>query len=780
MKRITVLWYLLLFAATVMKAQSPTQTIFGQVLDKETLEPLIGATVSVKDAMPAIGAVTDVEGKFSLKGVPVGRVQVQCSYVGYEPWLSDPVILNSARAAVMNIAVSEGAANTMKEVVVSARKRGNEPINELSLLSARSFSVDETQRYAASANDPSRMAMGFPGVQPSRDSRSDIVVRGNSGIGLLFRLEGIDIPNPNHFARRGSSGGGITIFSVSMLGNSDFSTGAFPAEYGNAYSGVFDIHFRKGNPEKRQYTFRAGMLGLDFSTEGPIKKGSGASYLLNYRYSTLGILNKMGLHLVGERIDNTFQDLSFNLYFPSKDKKRIFTIWGIGGLSQEAENAVKDTADWKSFGDYYTRDFDTNMGALGATYTVLLKGDAYVKTSVAAMTQDIYWRNDTLSREKRPFAVNLETYNETRYVFNGFLSKKFSRKLSMKTGLTLTQMPYNLKRETLQDSTSINAQGATQMVQPYANLRIRPSDKLTFNAGLHLLYFALNQSSSLEPRLSVRFQLTEKQSVSLAWGIHGRVLPLGNYFTRINAVEVNRDIDLIRAEHYVAAWDLLAGKSMRVHAELYLQKMKDVPVARDLSSSWSILNTVSGFTNRAMANLGAGQNIGLDLSVEKSFSKGAFFLLGGSVSRSRYEDAAGREHPTAFDSGISATFMGGKEWSFKNASVIQVGLKLLYNGGQRLTPLLPNQDISRFSQEPLLDEANAFQDRVAAYFRPDMRIAFRKNNPKSAWSLALDIQNIIGRKNIDPLSRDYDPDLNQWVYREQSGLTPVLSFQIDL
>ncbi len=426
MKRITVLWYLLLFAATVMKAQSPTQTIFGQVLDKETLEPLIGATVSVKDAMPAIGAVTDVEGKFSLKGVPVGRVQVQCSYVGYEPWLSDPVILNSARAAVMNIAVSEGAANTMKEVVVSARKRGNEPINELSLLSARSFSVDETQRYAASANDPSRMAMGFPGVQPSRDSRSDIVVRGNSGIGLLFRLEGIDIPNPNHFARRGSSGGGITIFSVSMLGNSDFSTGAFPAEYGNAYSGVFDIHFRKGNPEKRQYTFRAGMLGLDFSTEGPIKKGSGASYLLNYRYSTLGILNKMGLHLVGERIDNTFQDLSFNLYFPSKDKKRIFTIWGIGGLSQEAENAVKDTADWKSFGDYYTRDFDTNMGALGATYTVLLKGDAYVKTSVAAMTQDIYWRNDTLSREKRPFAVNLETYNETRYVFNGFLSKKFS------------------------------------------------------------------------------------------------------------------------------------------------------------------------------------------------------------------------------------------------------------------------------------------------------------------------------------------------------------------
>jgi TonB dependent receptor len=441
---------------------------------------------------------------------------------------------------------------------------------------------------------------------------------------------------------------------------------------------------------------------------------------------------------------------------------------------------VENPAEWKSFNDYYTRDFDTNMGALGATHTVLLNGDAYVKTSIALMGQDIYWRNDTLSPEKRAFAVNKEQYKENRVVLNSFLSKKFNRKLSLKTGITLTQMPYDLQRATLNDSTSISANGATQMMQSYVNLRIRPSEKLTFNVGLHALYFALNQTSGIEPRLGFKYQVTEKQSFSLAWGIHGRVLPLGNYFTRINGVEVNRDIDLIRAQHYVAGWDLLAGKSMRVHAEVYLQQMKDVPVAKDLASSWSILNTISGFTNRAMVNAGKGQNIGLDMSVEKSFEKGAFFLLSGSVSRSHYKDAASREHSTAFDSGISATFMGGKEWSFKNASVLQIGLKILYNGGQRITPLLPNQPVSRFSQEPLLDEANAFTEKVEAYFRPDLRIAFRKNNPKSAWSLALDIQNLMGRKNIDPLSREYNPDLNQWVFREQSGLTPVLSFQIDL
>ncbi|MBC7777840.1 MAG: TonB-dependent receptor [Phycisphaerae bacterium] len=781
MKRLfTLLVAIVITAAALLAQSSTTQTISGQVLDKDSQEPLIGASVRVENAEPAIGAVTDLEGKFSLKNVPLGRWQVQCSYVGYEPWLSDPLIINSARETFLNIVLSEGAANQMQEVVVTARKRGNEPINDLSMLSTRSFSVDETQRYAASANDPSRMAMGFPGVQPSRDSRSDIVVRGNSGIGLLWRLEGIDIPNPNHFARRGSSGGGITIFSVSMLANSDFSTGAFPAEYGNAYSGAFDVHFRKGNPDKREYTFRAGMLGLDFSTEGPFGKKSESSYLVNYRYSTLGILNKLGLHLVGERIDNTFQDLSFNLNFPSKNKKHVFTFWGIGGLSQETENAVENTSDWKSFTDYYTRDFDTNMGALGGTHTALLKGDAFIKTSVAAMGQTIDWRNDTLNMQRIPYNVNIEQYREGRYVVASLLNKKFNRRVSLKTGFFVNLMPYYFYRNTLGDSTGLEFEGITAQIQPYANLRFRPSEKWTFNAGLHFLYFDLNESTSIEPRLAAKYQISEKQSLSLAWGIHGRVLPLGNYFTRVNGRLVNHNVDLIRAQHTVLGWDFLAGKSMRLHAEVYFQKMKDVPVAKNPASSWSILNTISGFATQEMVNEGEGENLGLDLSVEKSFAGGTFFLLSGSVSQSRYTDVAGREHPTAFDSGLSGSLMAGKEWSFKNASVLQLGLKLLYNGGQRLTPLLPGQTVSRFSQEPLLDEANAFSEQVEAYFRPDMRIAFRKNNPKTAWTLALDIQNVLGQKNIDPLSREYDPDMNKWVYREQSGLTPVLSFQIDL
>ncbi len=758
---------------------SQTQTISGLVLDKDSRQPLVGATVQVLSTEPAIGAVTDADGKFSLKNVPVGRQQIQCTYFGYEPWLSDPLIVNSARETYLSILLTEAVLKT-QEVVVTAKRRGNEPINELAMLSTRSFSAEETQRYAASANDPGRMAQALPGVQPSRDSRSDIVVRGNSGIGLLWRLEGVDIPNPNHFARRGSSGGGITIFSVSMLANSDFSTGAFPAEYGNAYSGVFDIHFRKGNPDKREYTFRAGMLGLDFSTEGPFKKGSDATYLVNYRYSTLGILNKMGLHLVGERIDNTFQDLSFNLYLPTKNKKHLFTLWGIGGLSQETENAVENVADWDSYSDYYTRDFDTNTGAIGATHTALINDDAYLKSSIVATGQDINWRNDTLDSERRPFAVNSERYKEGRYVLSSFLSKKFSPRLSLKTGFFLNHIPYNFFRETLGDSTSINAKGSTQLIQPYANFRFRFGERWTLTTGLHAMFFTLNNDVSMEPRLALKYQIAENQSISLANGNHSRALPLGNYFTRINGREVNREAGFVKAEHLILGYDLLAGKSLRFHAEAYYQKFRDVPVAKNPASSWSILNTIDGFAKYELVNEGEGQNIGLDLSVEKSFAGGTFFIVSTSVSRSRYKDVNGREHPTAFDSGISATFTGGKEWAFQNASVLQLGLRVIYNGGQRLTPLLPSQPVNRYSPDPILDENRAFEERVEAYFRPDLRIAFRKNNPRAAWWVALDIQNIISRRNVDPINRSYDPDLNEWVYREQSGLTPVLSFQIDL
>jgi hypothetical protein len=758
--------------------QIPTQRIYGFVLDKDSRQPLIGAAVFIVGSEPEIGVVTDLDGYFELNDIQVGRIQLQCTYIGFESFVSEPFILNSARAHEINMEMIE-AVITTGEVVVSARKFGNEPLNELSILSSRSFSVEETQRYAASVNDPGRMVMGFPGVQPSRDSRSDVIIRGNSGIGMLWRLEGIDIPNPNHFARRGNSGGGITIFSVSMLANSDFSTSAFPAEYGNATSGVFDIKFRKGNSKERQHTFRAGLLGLDYSTEGPLNKNTGSSYLVNYRYSTLGILNKLGLHLVGPRVDNTFQDLSFNFNFPSKDKTKFFTIWGMGGQSRERENAVEGVENWKSFSDYYTRDFNSDMGALGMTYFAPAGKDAFLKTSLALMGQNILFQNDTLNNNLQEFLLNDEKYKENRLVMSSVWNKKMSSRLGFKTGIILTHIMYDLYRETLYENTPIDSDGNTQTGQAYVQFRYRPTEKLTFNAGGHFTYFALNEQTAIEPRLGLKYQLTERHSMMLAWGIHSKVLPIGNYFTRINGALPNIHANLLRASHAVAGYEVIAGDQWKIRVEGYYQRMFDVPVASTPGSSWSILNTIDGFARHELINTGTGENKGVDLILEKAFSQGTFVLLSGSIFDSEYTDASGRTFPTVFNSGFSATGMGGKEWSLKKGNQIILSGRGIYNGGQRLTPIKSDGLISRFSQEPELDESRAFSEQVAPYIRFDLRLSYRKNNPKSSWWIALDIQNLLNRRNIDALNRVYDPDLNSWVYREQSGLTPVLSFQID-
>lgn len=772
---------ILLFALPMflLAQSSATQVIRGQVTDKDTGQPLIGATISIADSDPLIGTVTDVDGNFRLAEVPVGRVRVLCSYVGYESFASDNIIVNSAKEVVIDMGLV-AAGITTEEVVVTAFQFANEPLNAASLVSTRSFSVDETQRYAASANDPGRMAQGFPGVQPTRDSRSDIIIRGNSGIGMLWRLEGIDIVNPHHFARRGSSGGGITVFSVSMLGNSDFSTGAFPAEYGNAFSGVFDVHLRRGNREQREYSFRAGILGLDLSTEGPIKKG-GASYLVNYRYSTLGLLNQMGIYLVNPRTDNIFQDLSFKLHFPSKNNKSSLSIWGIGGLSSEYEREADDLSAESTFGEKFTRDFDTDMGAVGATYNYLLDEKSYLRISAAAMGQRVTFSNDTVSLEGVHTTLNDEAFDDIRYVFTSFYNRKLNDRVTMKLGAFWNNLNYDLFHEDLITPTEsirwLEENGSTNLIQPYLQFRLRPAPRWTINAGLHAMFLTLNNTSSIEPRLGMQYQLSTRSNFSLAYGLHSRMVPIGTYFTVVNGLQPNLDLELIKSHHFVAAFDQMIGQGARLKFEAYYQRLFDVPVGAEAGSPYSILNEVDGYATQALVSEGEGRNVGLDLTFEKAFQDQTFFLLAGSVFNSTYSNVDGTFYDTRYNSNYTLTFLGGKEFTQKNNATLQTSIKLLFNGGGRITPLLAG--VTADGQTPPYDWSRPYAERISPYFRPDIRVAYRKDNPNSAWTLSLDIQNAIGRRNEDNIERVFDPDTGVWTDRIQSGLTPILSFQVD-
>jgi hypothetical protein len=769
---------------------SQTQTIRGTVLEKATRQPLIGATVMLPDLEGTVGSVTDYDGTYVIENVPVGRHTVQCSFIGFAPWQADGLVLTAVREMVLDIELSEDA-SMLGEVVVTATTSPHGPLNDAAVLSARSFSVEEVQHFAGAINDPGRMAHSLPGVQPVADSGGDIVVRGNASAGVLWRLEGVDILNPNHFARLSGSGGGLSIFSVSVLGTSDFFSGAFPSEYGNALAGAFDMRFRNGNREQRQHRFRAGMLGLELATEGPFSSrqfavgssqsegGSpGGSYLVNYRYSTLGILNEMGIYLVSDRLRNTFQDLSFNLFYPGKTGKSSLRVWGTGGLSFEEK--ITEEGAWQVFDDSVSYESGSDVGILGLTHTLITSEKSHLKTTVAGMVQRSFyrqWRNFSDSPKQ---LFQDEDYLQSKVALSTFFTQKISSKSTFKTGVQLSGLQYDLQYDSIQMDGSladyISAKGSTFQAQPFAQLSYQPDGNWLLNVGLHAMYFGLTESFSLEPRLSVRRKLGNKQSLSLATGLHSQTVPIGVYFANVNVggtiTQPNRELPLMKSLHTVLAYDMQINTQYRFHAEAYWQHLYDIPGDYGPNKAFWLLNLVDGFPIRNFDDEGKGTNIGLDLSLEKSFRKGFFFLLNTSIFNSTYRFEGSKNFNTQFNADFISSLTLAKEWVSKHGGTWQVGSKNLLLKGQHATPLAAQQPNSEM---PTLDDANPYSQKIPTFFRSDLRVAFRKGR----HSLSLDVQNVFNIKNKRTYGWAYSLENARWERRNQSGLVPVLSYQLD-
>ena len=229
--RSAVLLLLLALAGKLM-AQAPVgnhQTVRGTVLDIDTREPLPGATIVVENSDPLLGSTTDVEGRFTIANVPTGRIALRIRSMGYEEQVMPNLLLVSGKELVVN-AQLRVSMTMLKAATVTANKSNGALRNDMATLSARTISVEETSRIAGGINDPARMVSTFPGVSGDPSGDNSIVVRGNSPKGVLWRLDGIEIPNPNHFSNEGSTGGPINVLNSDMLDNSAFYSGAFAPE----------------------------------------------------------------------------------------------------------------------------------------------------------------------------------------------------------------------------------------------------------------------------------------------------------------------------------------------------------------------------------------------------------------------------------------------------------------------------------------------------------------------------------------------------------------------
>ncbi len=748
------------------------QTLRGTVLDQELETPIIGARVFLfTPESDTLKAMTDYDGTFAFRSINIGRYKLAVSMIGYEPRIIPDIILNSGKEQVLNVTLQEST-TSIDELVIKGNE-GHEVENELATVSARSFSVEEANRYAGGFSDPARIAQSFAGVASNDDSSNEIVIRGNSPRGVLWRLEGVEIPNPNHFSDQGASGGAISMLNSNMMANSDFYTGAFPSDYGNALSGVFDIRLRKGNNETREYSLGAGVLGLDATLEGPFKKGYQGSYLVNYRYSTLKLLNAMGVDIAGDALP-IFQDLAFNFNLPTKSAGN-FTIFGLGGISLIEEEY-----------DDYKNNFKVSMGVGGITHSIML-GKKTVLKSVISPSITI---NNYSDQELDSLGNFYDDWN--RDITNlgligaSHLTHKVSSHHTLKTGVKANRIAFdmffdNINEDTWQRETYLESSGHTWLIQSYVAWKWRLNERLTFNSGLHYTHFALNGYQTIEPRAGMRWQVSPGHFINAGFGIHSRREDLSLYFGEQTLqdgtkVQANKGLEFAKAQHYVLGYETMIGKNFNVKSEVYYQNLYNVPIIDDPNSYLSALNFGSAFTTDSLSNKGTGTNYGIELTVERYLANSYFFMVTSSLFDSKYVAGDGIERNTRYNGNYAFSFSAGKEFYLgKNKNnTLMFSMRGTWAGGRRTTPILLDESIAAGYE--IRDETRVFEAKNADYLRLDFKCSYSTNKKKSTRIVKLDIQNTTNRGNV--FSQYFDAESGEIQTSTQLGLVPVLSYQI--
>ncbi len=789
MKKTFILFLVIVSAFTkTAGAQTPMQTIRGAVFDKQSQSSIPGVNIQISGAVPPKGAATDIEGHFKITEVAAGRYDLRVTYIGYKEIIIPNVVVTSGKEVVLEIGMEENI-NSLKEVVVSGTKK-NETTNEMTTVSARSFSMEEVNRYAGGRSDPSRLAANFAGVSSPDDSRNDIVIRGNSPAGVLWRIEGLNVPNPNHFSTIGTTGGPVSALNTNMLKNSDFFTSAFPAEYGNANAGVFDLGFRTGNSEKREYTFQIGALtGIEAMAEGPIKKGDGSSYLISYRYAFTGVAQKLGIP-IGTAATPFYQDISFKIK-SSNSKFGQFTLFGLGGKSHiDFLHTKIDSTDLfanPSKDSYFTSD----IGLIGLKHFIKINERSYFSTVIGATYNASNYIEDNVSKTSSETTRSIENKTaQIHYSVNASYNSKISSKLFIKAGAIAEVLNLNLKAG-FRDTNSVwnqywDSNNKALLLQGFVQAKYSISSKLSLNAGLHSQVLTLNNSYSVEPRAGIKYQAGEKSTFSLGYGMHSQMQPTDVYFYRTlkpdgTYDQSNKNLGFTKSQHFVLGYDVLPLKDWRIKTEVYYQLLSDVPVSQT-SGSFSMLNTGASFQpnyNDYLINKGTGTNYGSELTIEKFFSGGFYALITGTLYESKYKGSDGIERNTAFNGNYVYNILLGKEFKIgrEKQNAFSVDIKMTQAGGRYYTPV--DLAASQAAGEEVLKGDNyAYSQRNPDFFRLDLKAGYTANSKKyklsQVWSF--DIQNVTNNKNV--FAQRYNPITNQINTAYQIGLFPNFVYRI--
>lgn len=772
---------LLLFFITLFSfSQEITQNIKGKVVDQQSEFPLMGAEVVVRINDQDYWAVCNKSGEYRIENVPVGKINIQAHFNGFFTKSFTQIHLVSGKELVVNFSLLEKLEG-LDEVVIQAKtKRDNV---SFVTASTASFNVEQTKQYAGSLNDVSRMAMNYAGVNGNDDTRNDIIVRGNNPASLLWVIEGTSVPSPNHYSTSGSSGGPVSMLNINTLSRSDFLSGAFPANFGNTTAAAFDLQFRKPNKDQIEFVGQIGFAGVELGIEGPFSKRTDASYLLNYRYSTLAVFDAMGLDMgLGTAIPK-YQDINAIIHIPT-DKAGAFKLWAIGGVGKiDFENKTEEDAN--NYIDLKGSElFKSNKNILsGLTHQYFFNSKTSSKTSFSYSRIDEIVEIDTLNTADDTYYRFFDNQLTTTYTT---VDTKINSKLNVKNkisgGFSYTNygIDFSLNLIGTYNSSILKNTG---LAATYFNWQHRFSDDLVLNSGLRYQFFTLNNQGAIEPRIGLKYQVKDKTSINLAYGLHSNIQPLLSYFTKQETTPfhyeyANTDLSFIKSHHFIAGVNQKIGNIFNLKAEVYYQYLFDVPISHK-NPTYSIIN--SGYNSPGGAQLffdelhneGKGKNYGLDVTLEYPLTNGFYTLLTGSLYESKYVAHDNIWRNTAWNGNYMASLLTGKEMKIGVRSYLGIDVNLNYAGGRRYTPI--DKSASELAGEAIYVNSQIFDNKLPYYFRTDIKISYKLNGKKVNQEWQLDLRNAFNRKNV--FSQNYNISTNEIDTAYQTGLLPVVQYR---
>lgn len=796
--------------STLSFSQTLTQTVRGSLLDADSKLPLIGAQVVISSLEPKIGVVTDAQGNFRFEKVPIGRIDLQITYLGYENLYAPNIVVNSGKEVVLTLQMQE-TVQKMQELTVTAQRNKGNALNDLALISARSISPEETNRYAGGFNDPSRILSNFAGITSTQDGSNDIIVRGNSPKYVQWRLEGEQITNPNHFGDQSAVGGSVSILNNNLLAASDFYTGAFSPEYGDVLSGVYDVRLRAGNNEKFEAVFGFGLLGTELTLEGPFKKGYGGSFLVNYRYSTIGLVSDIGL------VDNVsgalnFQDAAFKILLPTQ-KAGIFSLYGLGGRSSFMLEDVTP-ALWETPGDQFMRaelreDFDKrasllnvgikhsiNIGKKGLLNSSLtysqegIEDDIFEAGIVKIFDGDGMYLRDSVIKKTLNFKSRLQ---KPAYRSSITYNHKFNAQHKLQFGTKYTLFDYQFNQSQLDTGKTrrlilLDFAEKISTVRNFVTWKFRVSEKLSIVSGLHNMNVLFNKKSTLEPRLAVDWTLNRSSSLHAGYGLHSNMESIHHYFAKVlqadgSFTEPNRDLDLLKAHHFVLGYEKRYGKNLRAKIEAYYQHLYNLPVENLDTSYFATIVEGLDFRYVDLVNKGTGKNYGIELTLERFFNKQYYYLINASLYQSKYTPLDGRERNTPFNGNYLLNILCGKEFSKlgkRQNQSLGLNAKVFFGGGRKIIPLLRDAQ-GNIAVDPAnnryWDYDKAFEHSIEDTYQLLVSASYKWNKKRATHELFLNLDNLTNNKG--KIMEFYDADKPGNIgHMTQFGFFPNLMYRV--